>query len=174
MMPYKDPEKKKEYSKQYYQKNKEKILERTRNYRQENLEKSKERNRKYYYEHKDEKIAYNKKWAKENLEKRREYVKRWEKKNPKYSFKNRLMINGKMVTVRKRPYEGYCEMCGKEVETKAINWHHWDDERPEYGLWLDFFCHGAAEAHEQNGIKVPKYEEMKQMIMENNIKRIVI
>jgi hypothetical protein len=80
-----------------------------------------------------------------------------------YLRNNRLQLNGKFLIVRKRPFQGFCELCGKPVESNP-RWHHWDDEHPEKGLWLDIFCHGAAEAHEQNGVEVPLYQELKERI----------
>lgn len=49
-MPHTDPEKRKEYKKQYYQKNKEKLKEKNKKYTQENKEKIKQ---------------YKKEWSKE-------------------------------------------------------------------------------------------------------------
>jgi len=48
-MPFKDPEKKKEWSKLYKEKNKEKIKEREREYREKNKDEIKEKAKKYYH-----------------------------------------------------------------------------------------------------------------------------
>ena len=72
-MPFKDPEKKKEYDKQYYQKNKEKLLEKAKEqqkiYRQENKDKIKENNEKYRQENKEKIKENNEKYRQENKEK---------------------------------------------------------------------------------------------------------
>ena len=69
-MPYKDPEKAKEYNKKYYQENKENILEEKKKYREENIERITAYDRSP--ERKAAKKISAKKWEEKNREKRRE------------------------------------------------------------------------------------------------------
>lgn len=86
----------KEYKKQWYQKNKEriseeyknmykenseKIKERVKNYRDNNKEKIKERDKKYYELNKEKIKETNKKWYENNKEKIKLYKKEWSLKN---------------------------------------------------------------------------------------------
>ena len=60
-----------------------------------------------------------------------------------YARKNILVINGKVTKVNKRSRPNNCEVCGKAV--KRLNYHHWDDEKPEYGIWVCLPCHHMVE-----------------------------
>jgi len=77
----------------------------------------------------------------------------------------------KHVKAKKRPYSPTCEMCGcpDSKWSKSHHWHHWDDSKPEQGLWLcNYMCHTIAEGVEK-GIDVAglvrKYEELKSSII---------
>jgi len=83
-----------------------------------------------------------------------------------YLRHNRLGTTGRYLVVRKRPFLGVCELCGKPIQSNP-KWHHWDKDHPELGMWLDILCHGAAEAFEQNGIDVPAYRELKEIVINN-------
>jgi hypothetical protein len=84
-MPYKDPEKRKEYHKQYNKK-----------HYQENKEKYKDKNAKYETEHKDELRDLRKEWRKNNKDKERGYFQTWFSKNPNY-FKDYAEANRKDI-----------------------------------------------------------------------------
>lgn len=135
------------YMREYYQKNKEKLNK-----------KSTERSRERYRNDAN--------FRKERLDHR----KRWGIKNEnylcRYRRENKLCTNGTQMLVRKRPYLGVCELCGNVM--KRLHWHHWDNEHPEFGLWLCFLCHDTVEANEQFGIEVPFYEQLKKIVMELN------
>jgi len=64
-MPYKDPEKKKEYQKEYRKKNKEKIQEQIKEYREQNKEKIKEQNKEYRKKNKEKIKEHQKEYHKE-------------------------------------------------------------------------------------------------------------
>ena len=68
-MPYKDPEKRKEY----YQKNKEKIKERTKKYKEKNKQLIKEKNRLYTLKNKEKRKEYMTEYINNNKEKIKEY-----------------------------------------------------------------------------------------------------
>ena len=67
----------KEYDKQYREKNKEKRKEYKKKYRQENKEKIKESNKQYREEHKEKINEYKKQYYKENIESRKQYIKQY-------------------------------------------------------------------------------------------------
>jgi len=105
-MPYKDPAKRKAYTKKYRAENKEKIAAKDKKWYAENKEKVKAaankyyaenrekvleqakseesrcRQRKYYAENKEVIAAYNKNYQDANKEKLAEYNKEWSRKNP--------------------------------------------------------------------------------------------
>jgi len=68
---------------------------------------------------------------------KKEYIKNWHRSNI-------LTIDGKYVRVKKRPRpDDICEICGRIAS--RINYHHWDDTKPELGIWLCRPCHFMAE-----------------------------
>jgi hypothetical protein len=77
-------------------------------------------------------------------------------------------IGNGYVRVKKREYKGICELCKRSADntrTKKLDWHHWNDEHPEWGLWLDRSCHYAVEfLDEKSGIEIPKYRELKRRV----------
>jgi len=79
-----------------------------------------------------------------------------------YARKYLIKINGKSVRVNKRPRpDNACEICGKTVR-KRLHYHHWDDEHPEYGIWVCGSCHHLCWFVE-NSLHT-KYLELKRMI----------
>jgi hypothetical protein len=77
--------------------------------------------------------------------------------NPHYYRYNRLPINGKNVVVRKREYLDKCELCGI-INPNRIYWHHWDDFKPELGIWVCGKCHWLCESVEYS----PDYRLMER------------
>jgi len=84
-----------------------------------------------------------------------------------YHRHNVLIINGKYRKVRKRDWTGYCEICGKVVE-KRLHYHHWDDDNPQWGIWVCQRCHIGCEfmEHGFGG----KYTELKVAIQNSSNK----
>ena len=103
-MSYKAPEKKREYNREYYKKNREKKKE----YYEKNRDRIAERNREYYRKNRDKLTEYRRKYQKENrekiIEKNREY---YEKNREKIIEKNREYYekNRKKVLERGREYD---------------------------------------------------------------------
>ena len=83
-MPYTEEEKK-EYKKQYYQKNKEKILEHKKEYYKKNKEHKKE----YYKKNKEKVKESGKEYREQNKEKRKEYDKKY-KQLPEVKKRNTI------------------------------------------------------------------------------------
>jgi len=66
------------------------------------------------------------------------------RKMKRENTRGRLCINGKSIKVRKRPRpDGICELCGREAN--KLDYHHWDDEHPEQGVWVCYKCHWLCE-----------------------------
>ncbi|MBA7648823.1 hypothetical protein ES703_56613 [subsurface metagenome] len=62
------------------------------------------------------------------------------------------------VRARKRPRPAACELCNTPRD--RLNWHHWDDDHLEWGLWLCQPCHMFAEGVDR-GLEVSRYLELK-------------
>lgn len=98
-------------------------------------------------------------------------IKNWRLKNKSklsdYYRHNILTVNGKRIVVRKRKFEGYCELCKEIVSNnfKFPHWHHWNDDKPEEGMWLCPACHRIAEAVEHD----PKLVLMKEYKLKRGI-----
>ncbi len=77
-----------------------------------------------------------------------------------------LRINGVRVRVNKRPRptDMVCEICHR-VSGK-LDWHHWEDEHPERGLWLCSPCHRIAEGADMGLVET--YREVKESINKLN------
>jgi len=72
------------------------------------------------------------------------------------------IISGKKVNLRvngRRPKPDECELCHKKVKGRGLGWHHWDDEKPELGLWLCWSCHRFVGSIEKG--KHEKYLRLK-------------
>ena len=124
-MPHKDPEKRKEYNRMRYEKNKEEIKE-------------------YSQEHKEEKAVYNKKYKKDNKEKIKEQQKKYDQTPARIKariiadWKKRGLIHDNYDEL----YELYlsatnCEVCRKEFENsydKCMDHDH------ETGLFRQILC----------------------------------
>jgi len=107
-MTYKDENKRKEYQKEWYQKNRDKMLERGRQYAQEHKEEAKLRSREWYSQNRERRLQKSKEWYQKNREKisqqtrkynrehREEmskYRRNWKKDKRRTDFKYRLNAN---------------------------------------------------------------------------------
>ena len=109
-MPHADPEKRKEYNRQYYLKNKEKLDK---------------QNRKYYQENKDTQSVYQKQYREQNKEKISEYKKQYKKDNPKKTkiskWKQQGIISDDWDAVYERVMNTeYCELCNVKLTDGKI------------------------------------------------------
>ena len=129
-MPFKDPEMRKQYLKEYREKNKEKISLRNKKYREKNKEKIKQQQKEYrerpenkkraeeyykeYYEKNKEEITLrNLKWKEKNEERYKEYKHRWwrdnieenTRKQKEYYEKNKEVISEKSKKYNKENRE---------------------------------------------------------------------
>jgi len=64
------------------------------------------------------------------------------------------------VRVNKRPRPNACELCGKERD--RFHYHHWDDKKPERGMWVCMRCHSHITACEKGFCE--KYLKLKNKL----------
>jgi len=128
---------------------------------------------------KDERREYNRNYRLRNKEKIRVHRKKYEK-TQKYKVqkrnwaRNHIIITGgkKVCGVNKRPYTGYCELCGREFweEVNKLFYHHWDDKdikkgKEVRGIWLCGICHFMCEMVEKDRLYlVQRYLRFKRAL----------
>jgi hypothetical protein len=99
-MPYKDPEKRKEYKKEYYLKNRNRLLEQRRVYSKLHPDKKKNRNAKYHRENREKVALRGKKYRKANAEKERNRYRKYYQEHPeihrKSNKKHRSTLGGRI------------------------------------------------------------------------------
>jgi len=78
-----------------------------------------------------------------------------------YARQHLLIINGKRVVINKRPRPNACEICVREI--KRLDYHHWNDTNPEWGLWLCPSCHNMAEGIDKDYHTI--YLKLKAQVM---------
>lgn len=84
-MPYKDPEKRKEYVKKYSQKNKQRITENRKKYNQENKERIAESTKKYYQDNNEKLTEQKKEYYHKNKGRKENIERRWKRYGVKLS-----------------------------------------------------------------------------------------
>ena len=90
----------------------------------------------------------------------KEYRRVHKEEHKMYVRNHYVHTNGKAIRIKKRPWTGICELCN--LKAPKLSWHHWDDEHPEFGIWLCRCCHIAVEFYEMGRIR--KYIEFKEKI----------
>ena len=120
-MPYKDKEKKREYNKNYHEKNRDKLNEKQRKYGKINYHKNIEKER-----------LKSKNWEKNNPEKHHLRVKRYQEKHPEKLIAHRL--------AKQIPLKPSCEICHS---TNKLQKHHWRYDKPLLVVTLCQECHTA-------------------------------
>ena len=94
-----------------------------------------------------------------------EYRESWNtwRREHRHRTQIRTTINGKSVVLKfgKRSRPDKCELCDS---LPAFQWHHWNDEHPELGMWLCRRCHHFVEAIDSglNTSHLEKYLSVKE------------
>jgi len=74
--------------------------------------------------------------------------------------------NGKQILIRanKRlyPKNDICEICGKQVV--KLDYHHWDKNNPDNGIWCCVVCHRGCDSMEKNPNLPEIYNNLKLKI----------
>jgi len=120
------------YNHNYYLKHREEFIARAKAYREANREKQNEHARLYYHRHKEERLAYYYAHRKERLA--------YAKAHPRV---NRVIKHHGISILRnvnKPPKPMLCTLCGRK---SYLTYHHWQDDKPEIGLWICNPCHWA-------------------------------
>jgi len=125
------------------------------------------------WDKKEDRNIYQKEWRQTYYSTHPEYREKLRQSNKlrfDYFRHNVMCINGKHVTVRKRRFQGYCELCGRtdlgRGKAHHLYYHHWDDKHPEYGIWVCFWCHRYCEAVDDDSEyrMMEKYKCLKKQI----------
>ena len=108
-------------------------------------EKGREHSRKYAEEHKESCNENSYRW-------KRNHKKQWSQIVMSYQkwwspAKRVLLKTGKFVTIENKPPKpNSCSFCGR---VGRLEYHHWTDEHPEWGIWMCCNCHHQCEALER-------------------------
>ena len=128
-MPYKDPDKQKQYVQEWEKRNKkQRRLQQNANERArrvKDLEKTRAHDRAKYAnnpKYRERKLAYNKKYQKENAEKLKAYKKQWAKDNLEKQRIKRQELKDQLIEKK----GGRCEICGWAGHQSAFDFHHID------------------------------------------------
>ena len=106
-MPWKDKEKKKEYNKEYYKKNREKILENKKDYNENNKEKRKIYNKDYHENNKEKLLEIHKTYKQTEAGKKSQRISDWKRYGVKHKDFNSLYDYYLNVE--------FCEQCNVEL-----------------------------------------------------------
>ncbi len=122
-------------------------------------QKAVERSRKYYLRHKIERLAYARDYAK-----RYQPLHRAEMVLSGRNWKRKNILHGQRVLKRDYPTDQKCELCHKVTE--RMGYHHWDDEKPQFGIWCCTKCHRACDAFEVGNLDsvLRGYKKLKRII----------
>jgi len=134
------------YQERYYQKNREEINRKNRERYQNDPEFRASRKR----------IQAKFRQTERGKEKQREDGRKYHQRHAvKLKNRERIFISNK----RQNPRGRNCELCGRE---QNLNYHHWTDEHPEWGMWLCKSCHISVETFDRGYLD--NYPELKEMI----------
>lgn len=140
-MVYKDSVKKKEYQRDYREKNKEQLKEKKKEYREKNKEQRKEQRKEYYENNKEREKEQRKEYREKNKKRDKEKKKEYYEKNKEQVLKQRKEYrekNKEQITEKKKEYR------------IDINQHVYDsiiigeiNERRKWDLWCNSIKCGA-------------------------------
>ena len=123
--------------------------------------KDKDRAREYFKQYDDKRSERRKSGGDDD--KYAKYGRHWYDSNREELLATRL--NGIKLPEgdRKRPFLGFCELCGRNiVDGQKKAYHHWDDEMPAMGMWVCYLCHKTAEGVDSGTVE--KYLSLKREI----------
>lgn len=151
---------KRESQKRCYAKHREQYVKERREYNQTHRLELRRKCKEYYQTHKEQCRESMRKYRQTHKEEYKEYFSKYHQRHKKQRRESTLTLkNGKIIRgLHKRyPEDGRCmlgELClCKKLKYKynRIVWHHWDDNHPEWGLWICWSCHWIMEQVEKMG-----------------------
>jgi len=182
-MPHKDPIARKEYLKQYTEKNKEK----KRDYDKEYNEKNKEMRAKHYAENKDEVNRISREWYEKNKEYRKEYKKKYTNNlrstDPRVKLKHniscllRQSLKKKGYSKKSRTYDILCcsfEELKLHLENQFESWMNWDNygkyqkDTFNFGWDLDHIIPVSSALNEEDIIMLNHYINLQPLCSKFN------
>jgi hypothetical protein len=117
--------------------------------------------RQYWERHKDDPVF---------RERRKQAYRNWERKNRerrlRYARERRVGRDGKTFYVKKRPWTGFCELCGKIMQ-KNLMYHEFDDNTNGIGIWVCGRCHRYCHGYDHLEY-MEKYLKLKSEILGTN------
>ena len=124
---------------------------------------------------KEEMYKQTQKWKKEHRERSRELERKCYRKNRKRVLehqRNTVLRSTKIPFIyglKKRSYTNYCELCNRKIgiEIKRLLYHHWNNDKPELGIWICLRCDKICESFENRKKQeqlINKYLNLKQII----------
>lgn len=110
---------------------------------------------------------YNLAWQRSHKESRAKTMRKYRENGGKDRDRQRK-LGGKVLPSGedKRPFLGFCELCGRtyEDDRHKFHYHHWIEEEPTIGIWVCVKCHWMVEAVDTGLLQ--KYNELKLKIEE--------
>ena len=110
----------------------------------------------------------------ERQRQRDRYKSDYESRVHQYNIERRL--SGKRIPSDecKRPFLGYCELCGEDLngDPRKKDYHHWDGIA-NLGMWLCHNCHMTAEAVDKRFEFIGRYRELKLQISKDYALRLM-
>lgn len=131
VMPWKDPAKQREYSRQWYKRNLERERAKRKTYREAHLEETRKRTRQYHISHRELERERGKQYYKEHRE---EVLARMNS----YQLKRHKDYEARYKARYAVPLESQCLLCGS---TKNLERHHPNYAEPLKVLTLCHTCH---------------------------------
>lgn len=137
----KSTEAEREYAHEYYLQHRTRAMANAKAHYAANRELHNGYGRRYYNRHRKERLEYAKRYG-------HEYGKRLIKHHGEVILRN----------VNKPPKPTICSLCKR---TSHLAYHHWEDEKPEIGLWVCNRCHWAIHRMIKAGLLEPSVESQK-------------
>lgn len=123
---------------QNYLEHREERIARSKAWIDANRERHNENARQYYHRHREERLHY----YHAHKEERTAYSRAYQKLHDKHPSHNVIKHNGQVIVsnVHKPPKPFLCILCSRRSH---LIYHHWEDDKPDIGLWICNRCHAA-------------------------------
>ena len=138
----------------YYQEHRETCIAQAKAWIEANRERHNEISRQYYHRHREERLRYYHTHREERIA--------YAKLHPRYSSNTVIKHNGKTIlkNVHKPPKPFLCTLCCRR---SYLTYHHWQDDKPDIGLWICNRCHAAIHRMIRVGLLAPDIESQARV-----------